>query len=148
MGYAARQVNETAMTIPPDRYEATHFAIRQAEHARENASHGARVDFCNPIARYPGNAGDRIAAVLRDYGFTGTWRDGRGVHVGQWDGGKLGLSWEGVIDAIAVGVDPAERHELVMAGWDDGDLWCEVIHDGTHVRRPATVAVTGEVVAA
>lgn len=138
MGYSADLLRidtpsgqDAPIILEADRLPAVMDALRQAE------LHDGHISWCNQTtdyeARFPGNLPAIISAILCDYGWEETGADETGypgsVALGWWGGEKLGSSWDGVLQAIAIGLDPDLRYDLIMSG-EDGEMWAERIHAG------------------
>ena len=101
------------------------------------------ISWSDKIDAYADDEGTiDVAMILDDYGWdVRVATDSRGpeyhaaeppFEVGQWKGGKIGLAWNAVLDAIALGVDPALTTEIFCDM--EGEIFAVRIHGGRAIE--------------
>lgn len=139
MGYSAEVIDNRPAgdlaVIPAERVESVWAALV----AEEGGGGIGHISWCNELDKYEGTTAEKVAEVLSDFGFDGTEEDGEGgVVIHYWGGDKIGSSWDGVLAAIAVGVDPALHLTWLMQG-EDGLHWAEDFQGGVVTSRDVTI---------
>ena len=138
MGYSATEVRrEGDLTIAASRVHILWDKLKAAE--RDGGI--GHISWCQVLTEYTGTEAERCAEVLDHFGFDGSHVDSLGnVQVGTWGGGKIGLSWGGVLKALSHALPVGSTVELVMIG-EDNSPWVSVLNGGNDpTERAANIS--------
>ena len=106
------------------------------------------ISWCRPISFYTDSDGRvDVAAILEDYGWATdaaldtplAERDGAPFNIEHWKGDKIGLSWAGVLDALAAGVNPSAKTTIFCLC--EGDLFAVCFHLGQATEHETALTV-------
>lgn len=93
---------------------------------------GGHISWCYPIDEYltkTDNYSDVVAEMMDYFGFV-VERNGDDVTLANWQGDKVGSSWDDVWDTLGQ-FYKGDEVTWVMRG-DDGQIWAERLSNGKH----------------